>query len=137
MSDGLIEIEDLDKKSISLYSSNFSCSQCGYSIPELEPRMFSFNNPHGACPKCDGLGVIQFLVKKLIQDDEISIANGAIKGWTRRNRFYYYQLRCLSNHFDFTLTTKWKDYPQKIKDIILWGTKEKLIFLIDLEVAVG
>ncbi len=129
LSDGLIEIEDLDKKSISLYSSNFSCSQCGYSIPELEPRMFSFNNPHGACPKCDGLGVIQFFSeKKLIQDDEISIANGAIKGWTRRNRFYYYQLRCLSNHFDFTLTTKWKDYPQKIKDIILWGTKEKIDF---------
>jgi len=129
LSDGLIEIEDLDKKSISLYSSSFSCSQCGYSIPELEPRMFSFNNPHGACPKCDGLGVIQFFSeKKLIQDDEISIANGAIKGWTRRNRFYYYQLRCLSNHFDFTLTTKWKDYPQKIKDIILWGTKEKIDF---------
>ena len=73
--------------------------------------------------------MIQFFSeKKLIQDDEVSIANGAIKGWTRRNRFYYYQLRCLSNHFDFSLTTKWKDYPQKIKDIILWGTKEKIDF---------
>ena len=112
-----------------LFSSSFSCSQCGYSIPELEPRMFSFNNPHGACPKCDGLGVIQFFnEKQLIQDDSVSIANGAIKGWTRRNRFYYYQLRCLSNHFDFTLTTKWKDYTQEIKDIILWGTKEKIDF---------
>ena len=119
----------MDKNEITLYSSNFSCSQCGYAVPELEPRMFSFNNPYGACTKCDGLGVIQFFnEKRLIQDDEVSIANGAIKGWTRRNRFYYYQLRCLANHYDFTLTTKWKDYPQKIKDIILWGTKEKIDF---------
>ena len=129
LSEGLIEVEEIDSNHVHLYSSNFSCSQCGYSIPELEPRIFSFNNPHGACPRCDGLGVIQFFSeKKLIQDDEVSIANGAIKGWTRRNRFYYYQLRCLSNHFDFSLTTKWKDYPQKIKDIILWGTKEKIDF---------
>ena len=129
LSDGLVEIEDMESNSLHLFSSNFSCSQCGYSIPELEPRMFSFNNPHGACPKCDGLGVIQFFnEKQLIQDDDVSIANGAIKGWTRRNRFYYYQLRCLSNHFDFSLTTKWKDYPQQTKDIILWGTKEKIDF---------
>ena len=112
-----------------LFSSNFSCSHCGYAVPELEPRMFSFNNPYGACAKCDGLGVIQFFNEKmLIQDGDVSIANGAIKGWTRRNRFYYYQLRCLSTHFDFTLTTKWKDYSQEIKDIILWGTKEKIDF---------
>ena len=129
LSDGLVEVENMDKKDINLFSSNFSCSQCGYSIAELEPRMFSFNNPYGACEKCDGLGVIQFFnEKRLIQDDEVSIANGAIKGWTRRNRFYYYQLRCLSTHFDFSLTTKWKDYPDKIKEIILWGTKEKVDF---------
>ena len=129
LSDGLIEIENIDSGEKILFSSNFSCSQCGYAVPELEPRMFSFNNPYGACSKCDGLGVIQFFNEKmLIQDDDVSIANGAIKGWTRRNRFYYYQLRCLSNHFDFTLTTKWKDYSQEIKDIILWGTKEKIDF---------
>ena len=129
LSDGLVEVENIDSKSLNLYSSNFACSQCGYAIPELEPRMFSFNNPYGACNKCDGLGVVQFFnEKRLIQDDEVSIANGAIKGWTRRNRFYYYQLRCLSNHFDFSLTTKWKDYTQEIKDIILWGTKEKIDF---------
>ena len=129
LSDGLIEIEEIDTNSINLFSSDYSCSQCGYSIPELEPRIFSFNNPHGACPKCDGLGVIQFFnEQRLIQDDEVSIASGAIKGWTRRNRFYYYQLKCLSNHFDFSLTAKWKDHPQKIKDIILWGTKEKIDF---------
>ena len=129
LSDGLIEIEEIDTNSVNLFSSDYSCSQCGYSIPELEPRIFSFNNPHGACPKCDGLGVIQFFnEQRLIQDDEVSIASGAIKGWTRRNRFYYYQLKCLSNHFDFSLTAKWKDHPQKIKDIILWGTKEKIDF---------
>lgn len=129
LSGGLIEIEEIDTNSINLFSSDYSCSQCGYSIPELEPRIFSFNNPHGACPKCDGLGVIQFFnEQRLIQDDEVSIASGAIKGWTRRNRFYYYQLKCLSNHFDFSLTAKWKDHPQKIKDIILWGTKEKIDF---------
>ena len=129
LSDGLVEVENIDSKSLNLYSSNFACSQCGYAIPELEPRMFSFNNPYGACNKCDGLGVVQFFnEKRLIQDDEVSIANGAIKGWTRRNRFYYYQLRCLSNHFDFSLTTKWKDYTQEIKDIILWGTKERIDF---------
>ena len=129
LSDGLVEIEQIDSKKIELYSSNFSCSQCGYSIPELEPRMFSFNNPYGACTKCDGLGVIQYFnEKQLIPEEDISISNGAIKGWTRRNKFYFYQLRCLSDHFDFSLTTKWKDYPQKIKDIILWGTKEKVDF---------
>ena len=129
LSDGLIEIENIDSGKQMLFSSNFSCSHCGYAVPELEPRMFSFNNPYGACAKCDGLGVIQFFNEKmLIQDGDVSIASGAIKGWTRRNRFYYYQLRCLSAHFDFTLTTKWKDYSQEIKDIILWGTKEKIDF---------
>jgi len=130
LSDGLVEIEQMDgDKNIQLFSSNFSCSKCGYSIPELEPRMFSFNNPYGACEKCDGLGVIQYFnEKRLIQDEDVSISNGAIKGWTRRNRFYFYQLKCLSNHFDFSLTTAWKNYPEEIKKIILWGSKEKVDF---------
>ena len=129
LSSGLVEVENLDKKTSELFSSNFSCSQCGYAIAELEPRMFSFNNPYGACTRCDGLGVIQYFNEnRLIQDDEVSITSGAIKGWTRRNRFYFYQLKCLSAHFDFSLTTKWKDYPQEIKDIILWGSKDKIDF---------
>ena len=130
LSDGLVEIEQMEgEKNIQLFSSNFSCSKCGYSIPELEPRMFSFNNPYGACEKCDGLGVIQYFnEKRLIQDEDVSISNGAIKGWTRRNRFYFYQLKCLSNHFDFSLTTAWKNYPEEIKQIILWGSKEKVDF---------
>ena len=129
LADGLVEVESIDSGKTKLYSSNYSCSKCGYAVPELEPRMFSFNNPFGACTKCDGLGVIQFFNEnRLIQDHEVSISNGAIKGWTRRNRFYYYQLRCLSAHYDFSLTTKWKDYPQNIKDIILWGSDEKIDF---------
>ncbi|MDA9011089.1 excinuclease ABC subunit UvrA [Gammaproteobacteria bacterium] len=130
LSDGLVEIEEIDnEQNIQLFSSNFSCSKCGYSIPELEPRMFSFNNPYGACEKCDGLGVIQYFnEKRLIQDEDVSISNGAIKGWTRRNRFYFYQLKCLSSHFNFSLTTPWKDYPDEIKKIILWGSKDKVDF---------
>ena len=130
LSDGLVEIEEIDnEQNIQLFSSNFSCSKCGYSIPELEPRMFSFNNPYGACEKCDGLGVIQYFnEKRLIQDEDVSISNGAIKGWTRINRFYFYQLKCLSSHFNFSLTTAWKDYPDEIKKIILWGSKDKVDF---------
>jgi excinuclease ABC subunit A len=130
LSDGLVEIEQMEgEKNIQLFSSNFSCSKCGYSIPELEPRMFSFNNHYGACEKCDGLGVIQYFnEKRLIQDEDVSISNGAIKGWTRRNRFYFYQLKCLSSHFDFSLTTAWKNYPEEIKKIILWGSEEKIDF---------
>ena len=130
LSDGLVEVEEINSnKEVKLFSSNFSCSQCGYSIPELEPRMFSFNNPFGACEKCDGLGVIQYFnEKRLIQDEEVSISNGAIKGWTRRNRFYFYQLKCLAAHYNFSLTTQWKDYPEDIKKIILWGSKDKVDF---------
>jgi excinuclease ABC subunit A len=83
-----VQIENIDNKLLTLYSSNFSCTQCGYAIAELEPRMFSFNNPYGACTRCDGLGVIQYFNEnRLIQDDEVSISNGAIKGWTRRIDF--------------------------------------------------
>ncbi len=91
--------------------------------------MFSFNNPYGACEKCDGLGVFQYFSEsKLIEDEDVSISNGAIKGWTRRNRFYYYQLKCLSEHYKFSLTTKWKDHPKDIKKIILWGSNDKVDF---------
>jgi excinuclease ABC subunit A len=129
LSNGLVEIEEIDEKVSTLHSSNFSCSQCGYAVAELEPRMFSFNNPYGACTRCDGLGVIQYFnEKRLIQDEDVSISNGAIKGWTRRNRFYFYQLKCLAAHYDFSLATKWKDYSQEIKDIILWGSKDKVDF---------
>ena len=129
-SDGIIEIDFMDGNSESiLFSTNFSCPECGYSIPELEPRMFSFNSPFGACDACDGLGIIQYIdPSKLIPDEDVSITNGAIKGWTRRNRFYFYQLKCLAKHYDFSLTTKWSDLDEKYKDIILWGSNDVIDF---------
>ena len=130
LSEGLVQIEVLDEESeVLLYSSNFSCSQCGYSVTELEPRMFSFNNPFGACEKCDGLGVIQYFdQKKLISDDAATLNEGAIKGWNRRNRFYFHQLKCLAKHYDFDLDTPWKSYSEEIQNILLWGSKDKINF---------
>ena len=130
LSNGLIQIEVLDDDSEPLlFSSNFSCSQCGYSVSELEPRMFSFNNPFGACEKCDGLGVIQYFdEKKLISDHAATINEGAIKGWNRRNRFYFHQLKCLAKHYDFNLDTPWEAYPEEIQNILLWGSKDKINF---------
>ena len=130
LSDGLVQIEVLDKESeVLLFSSNFSCSQCGYSVTELEPRMFSFNNPFGACEKCDGLGVIQYFDQnKLISDNSSTINEGAIKGWNRRNRFYFHQLKCLAKHYDFDLDTPWKCYSEEIQNILLWGSKDKINF---------
>ena len=121
LSEGLVQIEVLDDESeVLLYSSNFSCSQCGYSVTELEPRMFSFNNPFGACEKCDGLGVIQYFdQKKLISDDAATLNEGAIKGWNRRNRFYFHQLKCLAKHYDFDLDTPWKSYSEEIQNLSL------------------
>jgi len=130
LSDGLIQIEVIDDKSEALlFSSNFSCSQCGYSVSELEPRMFSFNNPFGACEKCDGLGVIQYFdEKKLISDVSATINKGAIKGWNRRNRFYFHQLKCLAKHYKFDLDTPWESYSEEIQNILLWGSKDKINF---------
>ncbi len=130
LSDGLIQVEVIDEDSeVLLFSSNFSCSQCGYSVSELEPRMFSFNNPFGACEKCDGLGVIQYFDQnKLISDDSATINEGAIKGWNRRNRFYFHQLKCLAKHYDFDLDTAWTSYSEEIQNILLWGSKDKINF---------
>ena len=130
LSNGLVEIEILDEQNnILLFSSNFSCSQCGYSVSDLEPRMFSFNNPFGACEKCDGLGVIQYFdEKKLIAATEATINEGAIKGWNRRNRFYFHQLKCLAKHYKFDLDTPWEEYSEEIQRILLWGSKEKINF---------
>ncbi|MDA9626306.1 excinuclease ABC subunit UvrA [Pseudomonadota bacterium] len=129
LSNGLVEIEVIDDKNILLFSSNFSCSQCGYSVSDLEPRMFSFNNPFGACEKCDGLGVIQYFdEKKLIADTEATINEGAIKGWNRRNRFYFHQLKCLAKHYKFDLDTPWESYSEETQRILLWGSEDKINF---------
>ncbi len=108
-----------------VFSAKFACPLCGYSLTELEPRMFSFNNPMGACPSCDGLGVKQsFTEEKIVVDKNLSLAEGAICGWDRRNPYYFSLLSSLAHHYKFDLDTEFKDLPAKIKKIILYGSGE-------------
>ena len=113
-----------------VFSANFACPHCGYSVPELEPRLFSFNNPAGACPTCDGLGVQQFFDEsRVVQNESISLAGGAVKGWDRRNFYYYQMLTSLAKHYKFDIETPYEDLPQKIKDIVMHGSgKEEIEF---------
>ncbi|XWY20914.1 excinuclease ABC subunit UvrA [Bisgaard Taxon 45] len=113
-----------------LFSANFACPHCGYSVPELEPRLFSFNNPAGACPTCDGLGVQQYFdEKRVVQNPSISLASGAVKGWDRRNFYYYQMLTSLAKHYDFDIDAPFEDLPKKIQQIILNGSgKEEIEF---------
>ena len=113
-----------------VFSANFACPHCGYSVPELEPRLFSFNNPAGACPTCDGLGVQQYFdEKRVVQNPSISLANGAIKGWDRRNFYYYQMLTSLAKHYNFDIETPFEELPKKIQQIILHGSgKEEIEF---------
>ena len=113
-----------------VFSANFACPHCGYSMQELEPRLFSFNNPAGACTTCDGLGVEQFFdPKKIIVNDEISLTGGAIRGWDKRNFYYYQMLQSLAKHYEFKLSEPFKDLPEDIRNIILFGSgKEEIKF---------
>ncbi len=112
-----------------LFSAKFACPVCGYSIEELEPRLFSFNNPMGACVKCDGLGSITFFdPKRIVMHPGLSLAGGAIKGWDRRNQFYFQMLTSLGNHFKFGVETPFEKLPEDVQQIVLFGTKEKLPF---------
>ena len=113
-----------------VFSANFACPHCGYSVPELEPRLFSFNNPAGACPTCDGLGVQQFFDEsRVVQNESISLAGGAVKGWDRRNFYYYQMLTSLAKHYKFDIETPYEDLSQKIKDIVMHGSgKEEIEF---------
>ncbi|MCF5846698.1 excinuclease ABC subunit UvrA [Aeromonas veronii] len=105
------------------FSANFACPECGYSMSELEPRIFSFNNPAGACPTCDGLGVQQYFdPAKVIGDPAISLANGAIRGWDKRSFYYFQMLKSLSEHYKFDLDTPWEDLPVKTQEVILRGS---------------
>lgn len=113
-----------------LFSANFACPHCGYSMAELEPRLFSFNNPAGACPTCDGLGVQQFFdPERVITNDELSLAGGAIRGWDRRNFYYFQMLTSLAEHYGFDVETPFGDLPAKVKQIVLYGSgKENVAF---------
>ncbi|MFM2591052.1 excinuclease ABC subunit UvrA [Vibrio sp. TBV020] len=106
-----------------IFSANFACPLCGYSMQELEPRLFSFNNPAGACGTCDGLGVQQYFdPERVIVDEALSLAEGAIRGWDQKNYYYFQMLSSLAEHFDFDLNKPFKSLPKKIRDIILTGS---------------
>jgi excinuclease ABC subunit A len=131
LSGGLATIHLLDEKQEDiLFSSKFACTECGYSITELEPRSFSFNNPAGACPECDGLGMKQFFDEdKVIHNDDLSLAGGAIRGWDRRTFYYYNMLVSLSKHYGFDMEKPYNELPKKIRNKILHGSgKDEIEF---------
>ncbi|MCT8537190.1 excinuclease ABC subunit UvrA [Glaesserella parasuis] len=113
-----------------VFSSSFACSHCGYSLTELEPRLFSFNNPAGACPICDGLGVQQYFdERKVVQNPDMSLASGAIKGWDRRSFYYFGLLKSVAKHYDFDIEMPFNQLPKKIQNIILNGSKDEIEFV--------
>lgn len=116
-------ILDLDTQNEQLYSSSYACPHCDYSVPNLEPRMFSFNNPFGACEKCDGLGQITFFdPEKIVVNPSLSIADGAIKGYDKRNHYTYQSLMALAEHYKFDLNTPWENLTKKYQDLLLYGS---------------
>ena len=124
LADGTVILSAMDDAfEDKVYSSRYACPVCGYCLPELEPRLFSFNNPAGACSDCDGLGVRRFFdPTKLITSEGLSLAEGAIRGWDRRNNYYFSMLRSLSDHYIFELDTPYKHLPEKIKNVLLQGS---------------
>lgn len=111
-----------------IFSANFACPHCGYSISELEPRMFSFNNPAGACQTCDGLGTRQFFDPlRVVSNDELSLSGGAIRGWDKRSYYYFQMLQAVAEHYEFDLNTPFNELDKKSQDIVLNGSKGQSI----------
>ncbi|MBE9516754.1 MAG: excinuclease ABC subunit UvrA [Proteobacteria bacterium] len=132
LSDGIARVAVLDEDGNShneiLFSARYACPHCGYSLPELEPRLFSFNNPAGACPDCDGLGVKQFFDQdRIINDPSLGLPMGAIKGWDRRNAFYFQMLESLAKHYKFDIETPFEELESKVQNTILHGSGDELI----------
>ncbi|MCG8428409.1 MAG: excinuclease ABC subunit UvrA [Chromatiales bacterium] len=131
LSDGLARIASMDSQSGQediIFSAKFACPVCGYSLQELEPRLFSFNNPTGACPSCDGLGVEQFFdPQRVVAHPELSLAAGAIRSWDRRNAYYFGMISSLGRHYDFDVETPWQNLPKQIQQAVLYGSGEQAI----------
>ncbi len=113
-----------------IFSDRFACNVCGYALTELEPRLFSFNNPTGACQGCDGLGVRQFFdPERVIVNSDLSLAGGAIRGWDRKTTYYFQMIQSLAKHYDFDIETPFSELPEKLRDIVMYGSgKEKVEF---------
>jgi len=129
LTEGLVHVAYMDEKKDDLvFSSTLGCIHCGYSLSELEPRLFSFNNPAGACPDCDGLGVKSFFDQhKIIHDEKLSLADGAIRGWDKRHAFYFYLLDCLAKHYKFDINTPFGKLKKSFQTILLHGSGEEKI----------
>ncbi len=119
---------EMDSGTEHMFSAKFACPICSYALQELEPRLFSFNNPMGACPKCDGLGVIQFFdPKRVVTNPELSLAAGAIRGWDKKNQFYFQILVSLAAHYGFDVDTPFSQLPEKIQKVVLYGSGNEVI----------
>ena len=130
LADGLAILAPMvaDEFEHQVFSARYACRHCGHSISELEPRLFSFNNPKGACNECDGLGKKQYFDPELIIDDSLSLAEGAVRGWDPKNQFYFQMLKSLAAHFDFDLAVPFSKIPKKFRLILLHGSKESIEF---------
>src|SRR5260221_2091621 len=121
--DGKVLVIEVDAKKEHLFSAKFSCPACDYALPELEPRLFSFNNPAGACPRCDGLGTIDFFdPRRIVVHPNLSLASGAIRGWDRRHLFYFTMLDSLARHYGFDLQQPWEMLEEKVQHLVLQGS---------------
>lgn len=129
LSDGIVIVADMDgEKADHTFSARHSCPKCDYALTELEPRLFSFNNPAGACPSCDGLGVKQyFSEEKVVQFPESSLADGCIQGWNRRNLYYFHMLKSLGDHYGFDIEKPWNKLAKKHRNAVLYGSGKDII----------
>jgi excinuclease ABC subunit A len=128
LADGRALVLDMDSAVEHIYSNKFACPTCGYSLQELEPRLFSFNNPMGACPECDGLGHIEFFdPKRIVAFPNLSLASGAVKGWDRRNQFYFQMLTNLAEFYEFDLDTPFEKLANVAQQAVLYGSGKQVI----------
>ncbi|MBL8417952.1 MAG: excinuclease ABC subunit UvrA [Dechloromonas sp.] len=126
--DGRAIALEMDSGKEHMFSAKFACPVCSYALQELEPRLFSFNNPMGACPKCDGLGVIQFFdPKRVVTAPQLSLAGGAIRGWDKKNQFYFQIIESLAAHYGFSVDTPFEELPETARQLILYGSGKEAI----------